>query len=321
VPTDCGAAAFEITAAAQQPFAVRLHPVRDYLALTKPEINFLIAIATFAGFYVGWPAHFHAFPFRLLIDTLVGTLLVASGAGTLNQYVERRFDRQMRRTARRPLAGGRLSPSPVLWFGVLLSFAGIVTLAVAVSALTSVLAALTLASYLGLYTPLKRKTPLCTIVGALPGAMPPLIGWAAASGTLSSEAWVLYVILFLWQFPHFMAIAWMYREDYSRAGYLVLPRGEQAGRFMSWQALTASLALIPVSLIPTAIGAAGFVYSVGACVLSCGLFRYSLRLTLRKSNAAARRLLMASIIYLPLTLLLMVLDKQAWCHFGLTNMP
>src|SRR5580658_8600605 len=142
--------------------------------------------------------------------------------------------------------------------------------------------------------------------------MPPLIGWAAACGSIASaQAWTLYAMLFFWQFPHFMAIAWMYREDYSRAGYFVLPLGEQAGRFMSWQALTAALALIPVSLIPAAIGAAGFVYSVGACVLSCGLFRYSLRLTLRRSNAAARQLLMASIIYLPLTLLLMVLDKQA----------
>jgi protoheme IX farnesyltransferase len=283
--------------------------VADYWALTKPEINFLIAVATFAGFCLGLPPQLHGFPVMLLMHALLGTLLVSSGAGALNQYIERRFDAQMRRTRRRPLADGRLEPSSVLWFGILLSFAGSIYLAVAVNALTSLLAVLTLGSYLALYTPLKRKTPLCTLVGALPGAMPPLIGWAAASGKLSLEAWVLYLMLFLWQFPHFMAIAWMYREDYIRAGYLVLPRGERSGRFMSWQALVASFALIPVSLIPTVIGGAGLVYFVVACILSIGFFFYSARLAFRRSNAAARRLMMASIIYLPLAFLLMVLNK------------
>ena len=179
----------------------------------------------------------------------------------------------------------------------------------AVNALASLLAVLTLASYLVLYTPLKRKTPWCTVVGAFPGAMPPLIGWAAASGKLSFEAWELYLMLFLWQFPHFMAIAWMYREDYAQAGYLVLPTGEQSGRFMFWQAMTASLALIPVSLGPTVIGGAGPVYFVVACILSVGFLYYSARLAFRRSSAAARRLLMASIIYLPLAFLLMVLQK------------
>ena len=214
----------------------------------------------------------------------------------------------MRRTARRPLAAGRLEPSSALWFGILLSFAGTIYLAVAVNALASMLAVLTLVSYLALYTPLKRKTPLCTVVGALPGAMPPLIGWAAASGRLNLEAWVLYAMLFLWQFPHFMAIAWMYREDYARAGYLVLPRREQSGCFMSWQALVASLALIPVSVSPV-IGGTGPFYFVAASVLSSGLFYYSARLAFRRSNLSARRLLMASIIYLPLVFFLMVLDK------------
>jgi heme o synthase len=308
--TEPGIAAFEVTPVAQQRCPMRFYAaVADYWALTKPEINFLIAIATFAGFYLGCPAQLHGFPFLLLIHTLLGTLLVASGAGTLNQYLERRFDAQMRRTARRPLAAGRLEPSSALWFGILLSLAGGIYLAAAVNALASLLAVLTLVSYLALYTPLKRKTPLCTVVGALPGAMPPLIGWAAASGKLSFEAWVLYAMLFLWQFPHFMAIAWMYREDYARAGYLVLPRGEQSGRFMSWQALVASLTLIPVSLTPTVIGGAGHVYFVVAGMLSSGLFYYSARLAFQRSNAAARRLLMASIIYLPLALLLMVLDK------------
>jgi heme o synthase len=295
---------------AQQPCAVRSYATAaDYWALTKPEINFLIAIATFTGFYSGLPTQLHGFPFALLIHTLLGTLLIASGTGTLNQYVERRYDAQMRRTRGRPLAAGRLKPLAAFWFGILLSFAGAIYLAVAVNPLASLLAVLTLASYLLLYTPLKRKTPLCTLAGALPGAMPPLIGWAAASGTLSFEACVLYAMLFLWQFPHFMAIAWMYREDYSRAGYLVLPRGERSGCFMSWQALIASFALIPVSLIPTVIGGADLVYFVVACTLSLGFFFYSARLAFRRSNAAARRLLLASIIYLPLAFFLMVLDK------------
>src|SRR6202158_6120315 len=177
--TEPGIAAFELTPVAQQPCPVRFYAaVADYWALTKPEINFLIAIATFAGFYLGWPAQLHGFPFLLLIHTLLVTLLVASGAGTLNQYLERRFDAQMRRTRRRPLAAGRLKPLAAFWFGILLSFAGAIYLAVAVNPLASLLAVLTLASYLLLYTPPKGKAPLWTVAGALPGAMPPLIGWA-----------------------------------------------------------------------------------------------------------------------------------------------
>jgi protoheme IX farnesyltransferase len=307
--TDSGIAVLEASSVAPQPFAVRFYSAAaDYWALTKPEINFLIAIATFTGFYLGCPAQLHGFPFLLLIHTLVGTVLVASSAGALNQYDERQFDARMRRTARRPLAAGRLEPLSALWFGVLLSFAGSIYLAVAVNGLASLLAILALVSYLAWYTPLKRKTPLCTVVGALPGAMPPLIGWAAATGKLSFEAWVLYLTLFLWQFPHFMAIAWMYREDYSRAGYLVLPRGEQSGRFMSWQALVASLALIPVSLSPV-ISGAGPVYCAVAIIVSSGFFYYSARLAFQRSNVSARRLLMASIIYLPLVFVLMVLDR------------
>jgi protoheme IX farnesyltransferase len=311
MPTDSRKAAFEVAAVTPRPFAVRSYSAAaDYWALTKPEINFLIAIATFAGFYLGCPAQLQGFPFVLLIQTLLGTLLVASGAGALNQYLERRFDAQMRRTRRRPLVAGRLEPSSALRFGVLLSFAGVMYLAAAVNALASLLAFVTLGSYLALYTPLKRRTPLCTVVGALPGAMPPLIGWAAASGKLGLQAWVLYAMLFLWQFPHFMAIAWMYREDYSRAGYLVLPRGKQSGRFMSWQALVASLALIPVSLSPTVIGGASLSYFVGACMLSSGFFYYCARLAFQRSNVAARRVLMASITFLPLAFFLIVLDRR-----------
>ena len=197
----------------------------DYWTLTKPEVNFLILITTYAGFYLGCDRAGNPLSFFALFNTLLGTLLVASGTATLNQYIERKFDAQMRRTARRPAAAGRLEPPAVLAFGIVLSAAGCIYLALAVNLLASLLALLTLLSYLFLYTPLKRRTALCVLVGAFPGAMPPLIGWAAASGRLNMEAWLLYAILFLWQFPHFMAIAWMYREDYDRAGYQMLPKG------------------------------------------------------------------------------------------------
>ena len=239
----------------------------DYWALTKPEVNFLIAITTLAGFCLALPAQSRPFPFVLLANALLGTLLIASGTATLNQYIERQYDAQMRRTARRPLPAGRVNASAALGFGILLSCAGGLYLALAVNLLASLLAALTLLSYLFFYTPLKRKTPLCTLVGALPGAMPPLIGWAAASGRLSLEAWVLYAMLFLWQFPHFMAIAWMYREDYARADYLVLPIGKRRGPFMAWQSLVPAVALVSLGLAPTLLGHAGSVYLVGALLL------------------------------------------------------
>jgi heme o synthase len=279
----------------------------DYWTLTKPEVNFLILITTFAGFYLASPAsHWRIL---LLFNTLVGTMLVASGTGTLNQYIERRFDAQMRRTAERPLPAGRIHPSRALWFGVALSVAGSFYLAVLVNLLASVLSLLTLSTYLLLYTPLKRKTPLCTLVGAFPGAVPPLIGWAGARGSLSADAWLLYAILFLWQFPHFMAIAWMYREDYARAGYRTLPVGMRQGRFMAWQTIVFSLALIPVGLVPALLHTAGLVYFVAVLVLSSGFFYYAARLAFCRTNATARRLLFASIVYLPLVFALMMFGK------------
>lgn len=295
-----------IATAAEQPCRAQSSAATaDYWALTKPEINLLISIVTFAGFYLGLPAGLCPFPFLLLINTLLGTLLVSSGASALNQFIERRFDAGMRRTARRPLAAGKLEPAPALRFGLLLSVTGAIYLAVAANVLASLLAAVTLVTYLALYTPLKRKTPWCTMAGAFAGATPPLIGWAAAAGRLSSEAWVLYVMLFLWQFPHFMAIAWMYREDYARAGYLVLPRGEHSAQFMSWQAVVPSLALIPVSLI----AGAGPVYRVLACITSVVYLYYSARLALERSNLAAKRLLMVSVVYAPLAFGLILFDK------------
>ena len=277
----------------------------DYWALTKPEVNFLVLAATFVGFRLAS----NAASASVLIHTLVGTLLVASGAATLNQFIERSFDAQMRRTSRRPLAAGRLKPSCALWFGISLSVAGILCL-LAINVLTALLAAITLLSYLFLYTPLKRKTPLCVLVGALPGAAPPLIGWAAARGRLDPEAWVLYAIVFLWQFPHFMSIAWMYRQDYARAGYQVLPaRGSHDG-FVVVQSFAFALALVLVALIPAITGESGRVYAVGAAVLSVAFLYLSGCFAFRRSNVAAKQLLVASIVYLPLLFCPLLLDRK-----------
>jgi protoheme IX farnesyltransferase len=289
----------------------RSSALADYWALTKPEVNFLIVITTFAGFYLGSGAGWQGFSLSRAINAVFGTLLVASGTGTLNQYIERVFDAQMRRTARRPLAAGRLNPSAVLWFGTALSILGGIYLALTVNPLASALAIATLLSYLFLYTPLKRKTPLCTLVGAFPGAMPPLIGWAAASGRLNFEAWMLYAVVFFWQFPHFMAIAWMYREDYARAGYHVLPSGSQ-GRItlVSRQTLLPLFALLAVTLFLTSPGPQSFAYSIGACLLTVGFFYYGALFVVRRSNSAARRLLAASILYLPTMFFLVILSRN-----------
>jgi heme o synthase len=295
----------------RRPRVERSTLLSDYWTLTKPEVNFLIVITTFAGFYLGCAAAWRDFPFVRAVNALLGTLLVASGTGTLNQYIERRFDAQMRRTARRPLAAGRLRASTVLWFGIALSVIGGAYLAVAVNVLASLLALGTLLSYLFFYTPLKRKSPLCTLVGAFPGAMPPLIGWAAASGQLSFGAWTLYSVLFLWQLPHFMSIAWMYREDYARAGYLVLPHDERArARLVNWQTLLPLLALVPVSLFPALISKSGASYCIAAVLLCAGFLYYGARFALRKSNSSARQLLAASIIYLPSLFVLMILLRR-----------
>jgi len=282
----------------------------DYWELTKPEINFLIAITAAAGFSLGSHEAFAHFPWRLFLHMLFGTVLVASGAATLNQLIELQFDAQMRRTARRPLVSRRIEPSHALWFGISLCVIGPIYLAVTTNALASLLSILTLLGYLFLYTPLKRKTPLCTLIGALPGAMPPLIGWAAARGHLDGNAWLLFAVLFLWQFPHFMAIAWMYREDYARAGYLVLPAGNSRDRFVAWQTSLPSLALFAVALVPAIRGESGIVYFAGALVLGGVFLRYSAGFALRMSTDSARQLLFASILYLPVLFTLLALDKK-----------
>ena len=270
----------------------------DYWALTKPEVNFLILITTVVGFYLA-SARDERFSFVGLFNTLLGTLLVASGTGALNQYLERKFDAQMRRTARRPAAAGRLKPSTVLAFGTALAMIGSIYLAIAVNLLASVLATLTLLTYLFVYTPLKRKTPMCVLVGAFPGAMPPLIGWAAASGRLNIEVGILYAMLFLWQFPHFMAIAWMYREDYDRAGYLVLPKGNMRVPFVILETLSPLLALVGISGVqsPTRHAAT---FHCAVALLGIGFTYFGWQFVFERSRVAARRLLTASIVYLPL---------------------
>jgi protoheme IX farnesyltransferase len=278
----------------------------DYWALTKPEVNFLIGITTAASFYLASAAELTRFPWISLLHTLAGTLLAGSGAAALNQWAEYPFDAKMRRTARRAIAAGRIDPDHALTFGATLSLAGIAYLAATVGVLASVLALVTLVGYLLVYTPLKRVTPLCTLAGAVPGAAPPLVGWAAARGHLDPEAWLLFSIVFFWQFPHFMSIAWMYRDDYDRAGYRVLPDDLTRDRLVIVQTLLPLLALLLVSLLPVH-GGRPLSYSIGALVLGCAFFASGVRFTRQRSGSAARRLLMASIIYLPSLVVLMIL--------------
>jgi heme o synthase len=274
--------------------------LRDYWALTKPEVNFLILITTGVGFYLGCANRARPMSVLSLANALLGTLLVASGAGALNQYLERTLDAQMCRTARRPLAAGRLKPPAVLAFGTLLAVTGSIYLALACNLLASALATLTLLAYLFVYTPLKRKTAICVFVGAFPGAMPPLIGWAAATGRLNLAAGALYAMLFLWQFPHFMAIAWMYREDYERAGYRVLPKGNARVPVVILETLLPLAALIAISFMQSPAQHAANFHGAAAALLGAGFAYFGWAFAFERSRFAARRLLTASIVYLPL---------------------
>jgi protoheme IX farnesyltransferase len=291
--------------------SARFAALRDLVVMTKPEVNLLVAITTAAAFALAAAAAHASFPWIRFFETLSGTVLVASGAAALNQWMERGFDAGMRRTARRPVAAGRIDPPLALALGALLSFAGVAILLGTVGGLPSFLAAATLLGYLFLYTPAKRKTPLCTLIGAIPGAVPPLIGWAAARGRLDPEAWLLYVILFLWQFPHFMAIAWLYRDDYDRAGYVVLPGGEGRGRFVALQTTLPLFALVLTGLLPVVAGRGGALYAIGALILNLGFMARGAQFALRRSAPAARALLSASILHLPLLLGLMLIAQWA----------
>lgn len=287
------------------------HPARsrlaDYAELAKPEVSSLVLASTLVGFYLGARG---ALDWMLLVHALVGTGLVAGGTGAFNQLLEREDDARMRRTAGRPLPARRLEPAAALRYAALLSAGGILYLALLVNGLASLLAFATWASYLFLYTPLKKRTTWCTAVGAFPGAMPPLIGWAAARGTLDPQAWVLYAILFLWQFPHFLSIAWMYREDYARGGIVMLPVVDPSGTATGRQIVAYAMALLPVGVLPTFLGMAGPVYFLGALLLSLGYLWFSIRAARSHSNLHAKHLLHASVAYLPLLFALLMLDKR-----------
>jgi len=272
--------------------------LRDYYTLTKPEVNLLILMSTSTGYYLASRGNFRGVG---LVNTLLGTVLVASGTATLNQWMERVWDGQMRRTATRPLPSGRLTAREALLFGILLSVAGGLYLAVAVNGLSALLAISTLLSYLLVYTPLKRKTPLCTLLGAFPGAMPTLIGWTGASAHIDREAWFLFTILFLWQFPHFLAIALMYRNDYARAGYRMLPQFDRDSRFTRAEIVGFTLILVVITMLPVA-GRNGSVYLTAMALAGGFLLYYAAKLARSTSKVPASRLVHASVIYLPLIL-------------------
>jgi protoheme IX farnesyltransferase len=277
-----------------------------YVVLTKPDVTFLVVITTVAGFYLGSTGPME---WTRLMNTLCGTLLVAGGTAALNQYVERHMDSVMRRTASRPLPLGILQPKEVLLFGVATIVAGTIWLALAVNALAAFIALATSVSYLGAYTPLKTRTTLATAVGAIPGALPPLIGWAAATGTLSVGAWILFAILFFWQFPHFMAIAWMYREDYGRAGILMLPVVDRSGDRTFRLIIATSAILIPVSVLPAVLGMATINYFYGALILGLLLLLVSYWANRVRTNVRAKWLMHATVAHIPLLLGWMILDK------------
>jgi protoheme IX farnesyltransferase len=279
-----------------------------YVALTKPDVSFLVLMTTGAGFYMGvrWPVDW-----LKLVHTVLGTMLIAAGTAALNHYIERESDRHMRRTASRPLPSGLLQPAEALWFGVALAIAGAADLWLVGGWMSSLLGAVTCLSYLLAYTPLKKRTVWATFVGAFPGAIPPMIGWAAASGRLDKGAWLLFLILFFWQFPHFHAISWMYREDYARAGIQMLPVVDRDGTRTFRQIIITAGMLVGVSVLPSVLGLAGVLYFFGALVLSMALVQVCLWAAAEKTNVRAKWLMHATIIHIPILLGLLVYDKIA----------
>jgi protoheme IX farnesyltransferase len=279
--------------------------VGDYVALTKPRLNLLVVLTSAAGYYLGLN---HAPSFWPMASAVAGTALVASGAAVLNQVYERRTDALMRRTRRRPLPDGRVGSSEAAVYGVVLSIAGLALLAIWSNLTASALALATILIYLVVYTPMKRRSSISTLVGAVPGALPPLIGWAAARNDLSVGGWTLFLIVFLWQIPHFMAIAWMYREDYGAAGFPMLPVVEPDGIRTGRQAVFYSAALLPLSMLPSLVGVSGLLYYWIALVLGGALLALSVQFSQQRTERAARRLFFGSITYLPLIWAAMVLD-------------
>jgi protoheme IX farnesyltransferase len=287
--------------------------MRDYISLTKPRITWLILMSTGVGYFFGLGGlSFWQISWWALLHTIVGTGLIASGTAALNQWYERAADAKMRRTSDRPLPAGRLDARRALAFGIALSIAGFAELAWFVNLLSGVLGVATLVSYLFLYTPLKQRSWLSTTVGAFPGATPPMIGFAAASGTLTTQAWVLFAILFLWQFPHFYAIAWMYRDDYARAGIRMLPVVEPDGQSTARQIILFASLLIPVSLAPGLLGMSGKIYLLGALALGIWFLYSGVRVATERSILRARGVLLVSVFYLPLLYGLMLLDRPGF---------
>ncbi len=277
-----------------------------FFELTKPRIVSLVLITTCVGFYL---ASLGVADYRLLLHTLLGTALAAAGTLALNQLLEREADAKMRRTKLRPLPDGRVHPVEAFVFGALITTAGLVYLAWTVNLASTAVTTTIVISYLGFYTPLKKTTSLCTLIGAVPGALPPVIGWAAVRGSIGLEAWILFAIMFLWQMPHSLAIAWLYRDDYARAGFQLLPVINPDGKSTGRQVTSHCLALLAVGLLPTLIGLAGPIYFCVAFGLGTMFLWYSVRLALVRSLASARHLLFASLIYLPVLLVVMAFDK------------
>jgi protoheme IX farnesyltransferase len=277
-----------------------------YADLFKARLTFLVLLTTMVGFYVGFRG---SVDYLLMLHTVLGTALVASGASALNQYLERDYDGRMRRTQNRPLPSGRLQPQTVLIVGAVAAAAGLIYLVLVVNPLTGFIGACSFASYVFVYTPLKRVTWLNTAVGAIPGALPPLMGWTAARGELTREGWALFAILAFWQLPHFLAIAWMYREDYARAGFKMLPLIDPAGHLTGRQAVSHTLGLLPVSLCPFLFHLAGPLYLAGALVSGLIFLWYAIQFSRHLTVARARQLFFVSILYLPALLAMMVFDK------------
>jgi protoheme IX farnesyltransferase len=278
----------------------------DFVLLTKPRITFLVLVTTAVGYALGVGPAFQPSVFFAL---LVGTALVSGGASALNQWAERDADARMDRTRNRPLPAGRLAPADAFAFGVAISAVGLVLLASAVNGLTALLAAASLASYVLAYTPLKRVTPLCTLVGAIPGAIPPMMGFAAATGSLGRVAWALFAVLFLWQMPHFLSIAWIYREDYARGGFPMLPVTDPGGDSTARQSVAYAAALVPVTLLAGAFAGAGPVYLWSAVGLGALFVGCAIAFAVRRTLPSARWLFLVSVLYLPAVLGLMVLDR------------
>ncbi len=286
--------------------AVRPRPWADLIALTKPRVNLLVLVTTVIGFHLG---NRSGTDLSLLVNAVVGTFLVASGAAAFNQVLERDVDARMRRTMTRPLPDGRLTLVDATLFAAALSLVGILQLGFGANWLAAGVAAATLISYVLVYTPLKRVTSLATIIGAVPGALPPLIGWAAAHGSITLEAWVLFAIVFFWQMPHVLAVSWIYREDYERGGIRVLPVGDPGGRSTAFQVVNYAAALVPISLMPAIVGLAGRIYFASAIVLGVGLLTLAVRFAQDRSTARARSLFFATLVYLPVLWVLMLANR------------